>query len=95
MLEPAADAAAGAGAGTEAGGPESHGKLRDHKPSESVGLVSNVSLESEEVEKFFAPESALEEEERLRLEREQEVEQQQQVCECGWVSWVARAACHT
>ncbi|GAB4819427.1 hypothetical protein N2152v2_006473 [Parachlorella kessleri] len=79
VLEPAADAAAGAGA--EAGGPESHGKLRDHKPSESVGLVSNVSLESEEVEKFFAPESALEEEERLRREREQEVEQQQQVAD--------------
>ncbi|KAL4451633.1 hypothetical protein ABPG75_007295 [Micractinium tetrahymenae] len=38
---------------------------------ESVGLVSNDSMKEDEVEHFFAPEAALEEEERLRKEREE------------------------
>lgn len=52
--------------------PSSHGKLREHKPSDSGGLVSNASLQEEELEQFFAPDSALAEEERLRKEREEQ-----------------------
>jgi hypothetical protein len=45
-------------------------KRPDLKRVESAGLVSNDSIQEDEVEKFFAPEAALEEEERLRKERE-------------------------
>eukprot|EP00887_Chlorella_sp_A99_P001799 scaffold19.g1799.t1 len=55
----------------QAEGP-SHQKQRSnmHRVG-SVGLVSNESLQEEELEQFFAPEDALAEEERLRREREE------------------------
>lgn len=74
--EAAAAAAAGpSGVANDAqqpGGPapESHGKLREHRPTESGGLVSNASMEESEIEAALAPETAVEEEERLRRERE-------------------------
>lgn len=43
---------------------------RDNPPSDDGGLVSNVSLEEQELDAFFAPEMVVEEEERLRRERE-------------------------
>lgn len=66
---PAEAAANGNGAAPSSG---THLKKRPElQRVESVGLVSNDSLNEEEVEHFFAPEAALEEEERLRKEREQ------------------------
>lgn len=43
---------------------------RVHPPSEDCGLVSNSSLQEEDLDTFCAPEAAAEEEERLRHERE-------------------------
>lgn len=72
--EPAAAAKAGAAAAADGAALASH-HLKDRvhglKRVESAGLVSNDSLNEEEVEHFFAPEGACEEEERLRREREE------------------------
>ncbi len=68
---PPADEAAANGTAT---GPPSATHLTkrpEMQRVESVGLVSNDSLNEDEVEHFFAPEAALEEEERLRKEREE------------------------
>ncbi|PRW20842.1 ATP-dependent DNA helicase DDM1 isoform X1 [Chlorella sorokiniana] len=65
----AGDAEPGAGATAVA---SHHLKKRPEMARvDSVGLVSNDSLNEEEVEHFFAPEAACEEEERLRKEREE------------------------
>lgn len=63
-------------------------KRPEMKRVESVGLVSNESLNEEEVEHFFAPEGALEEEERLRKEREERQAAADPPAEVGAGWWV-------
>ena len=73
--EPAAAEAAGTEAAVAGSGvgpaPTSLKKRPELERCASAGLVSNDSLKEEEVEHFFAPEGAVEEEERLRKEREE------------------------
>jgi hypothetical protein len=74
------------GAAAESGHSNPPKKRPELARVQSAGLVSNDSLQETEVEHFFAPEAALEEEERLRKEREerqQDADPPSEVCLVG------------